>query len=206
MRRNNPIRVLITGLAAALFAGPVQAHLNATGLGPVYDGVLHFLTSPEDLVPVIALSLLAGLRGADFGRRTVFTLSCAWILGSLAGMGIVSILNLHPAWSALSFMLLGGLVLSNARLPLWVLTTLAGMTGAVHGLINGSGVGWSGAGIVALLGITATVFVLSALLAAFVTSLKAHWARISVRVAGSWIAATGILMAGWAWQAGGPLF
>lgn len=29
---------------------PVQAHLNTTGLGPVYDGLLHFVLSPEDFV------------------------------------------------------------------------------------------------------------------------------------------------------------
>jgi hypothetical protein len=27
-------------------------------MGPVYDGMLHFLTSPEDLVPAVALALL----------------------------------------------------------------------------------------------------------------------------------------------------
>jgi urease accessory protein len=40
-----------------------EAHLNTTGMGPVYDGVIHFLLSPEDFVPVLALALLAGLRG-----------------------------------------------------------------------------------------------------------------------------------------------
>jgi hypothetical protein len=32
-------------------------------MGPIYDGLMHFLTSPEDFIPVLALSLLAGLRG-----------------------------------------------------------------------------------------------------------------------------------------------
>jgi len=42
------------------------------------------------------------------------------------------------------------------------------------------------------------VFVLVALAAAFVVRLRADWARIAVRVAGSWIAASGLLMLGWA--------
>jgi hypothetical protein len=42
------------------------------------------------------------------------------------------------------------------------------------------------------------VFVLVALTAALVVQLRAHWARIAVRVAGSWIAASGLLMLGWA--------
>jgi urease accessory protein len=42
------------------------------------------------------------------------------------------------------------------------------------------------------------VFVLVALFAAFVAPLRAPWARIAVRVGGSWIAASGLLMFGWA--------
>jgi hypothetical protein len=44
----------------------------------------------------------------------------------------------------------------------------------------------------------ATVFVLVALGAALVVSLRAAWARIAVRAAGSWMAAVGLLMVGWA--------
>ena len=55
---------------------------------------------------------------------------------------------------------------------------------------------------VALLGLVFAVFVLIALAAAFVVRLRAHWARIAVRVAGSWIAASGLLMLGWAVRKG----
>jgi hypothetical protein len=41
------------------------------------------------------------------------------------------------------------------------------------------------------------VFVLIVLATAFVVQLRAYWARIAVRVAGSWIAASGLLMLGW---------
>ena len=51
---------------------------------------------------------------------------------------------------------------------------------------------------VALLGLIFAVFVLVALAAAFVVRLRADWARIAVRVAGSWIAASRLLMLGWA--------
>jgi len=41
------------------------------------------------------------------------------------------------------------------------------------------------------------IFVLVALASAFVVSLKRPWTRIAVRVAGSWIFASGLLMLGW---------
>jgi hypothetical protein len=48
-----------------------------------------------------------------------------------------------------------------------------------------------------LIGISATLFVVVALVSAFVMSLKQPWMRIVVRVAGSWVAAIGMLMFGW---------
>jgi hypothetical protein len=35
------------------------------------------------------------------------------------------------------------------------------------------------------------------LLAGQVAVLQAHWARLAVRISGSWIAAVGLLMLGW---------
>lgn len=58
--------------------------------------------------------------------------------------------------------------------------------------------GHSGLAAVALLGVALAVFVLVALVAALVVELRAAWARIAVRVAGSWIAAIGLLLLGWA--------
>jgi hypothetical protein len=42
------------------------------------------------------------------------------------------------------------------------------------------------------------LFVIVTLTSAFVVSLKKAWARIAVRVAGSWVASIGLLMFGWA--------
>ena len=63
--------------------------------------------------------------------------------------------------------------------------------------------GWDSFGVAvpALLGLASVVFVLVALAAAVSASLRAQWARIAVRVAGSWIAASGLLMLGWAVRA-----
>ncbi len=163
-------------LAIALGCGPAQAHLESSGLGPVYDGMLHFLTSPEDLVPAVALALLAGLRGAAHARRTMFTLPAAWLLGGLAGLGAASV---NP----------GPLLRS--------MTLLAAVLGLVHGWLNGSGMGLSVAAVVALLGLAATVFVVIALVAALCVALRSPWARVAVRAVGSWIAASGLLLLGW---------
>ena len=186
-------------VAVALWAAPAEAHLNATGMGPLYDGLLHFLLSPEDLIPALALALLAGLRGAAYGRRAALTLPAAWLVGSLCGLSAAATTG-SAVVSSCWLLLLGGLLSADAKLPLWAMTALTALLGLVHGYWNGTGMGQSGFAVVAVLGLTAAVFVLSILAAAFVVQLRAHWARIAVRVAGSWIAASGLLMLGWSWR------
>lgn len=185
--------------ALAMYALPAEAHLNSTGMGPLYDGLMHFLLSPEDIIPVFALALLSGLRGASYGRRALFTLPVAWFLGGIAGLGAVAA-RPHPFLGATWFLLLGGLLAADAKISLRSTTFLAALLGLYHGYLNGTDFGQFDTAAVALLGLMFAVFVLVALAAAFVVRLRAHWARIAVRVGGSWIAASGLLMLGWAFR------
>ena len=79
-----------------------------------------------------------------------------------------------------------------------MITAIAALLGLYHGYLNGAGLGLSFTSAAALLGLIFAVFVLIALAAAFVVQLQAAWARIAVRVAGSWIFASGLLLLGWA--------
>ena len=76
----------LAGLTLVLSSGNAEAHLITTGLGPVYDGVAHFVLSPEDLIPVIGLAVLAGLRGRAHGRWALFALPVFWLVGGAAGL------------------------------------------------------------------------------------------------------------------------
>ena len=194
--RNSLIRASVI-LAALVGAAPAEAHLNATGLGPLYDGVSHFLMSPEDFLPVLALALLCGLRGASYGRRALFTLPLAWLVGGLLGLS-ASTANGSTLLSAAWFLLLGGLLTLDARLSLRAITALTALLGLYHGYFNGAGLGQFTTAAVPLVGLSFAVFAIVALAAAFTVPLRAQWSRIAVRVAGSWIAASGLLLVAWA--------
>jgi hydrogenase/urease accessory protein HupE len=170
------------------------AHLVTTGMGPVYDGIGHLLLTPEDLVPALAMALYAGLRGRVSGKRVLFFFPLAWLLGGLAGLFAGS-MPTFPL-SAISFLLLGALIAADLHLPDNVFTVLAVAVGVMHGFFNGIALKAGPAGL-GLLGIMATLFVLVAIVSAFILSLKPPWTRIVVRVAGSWVAAMGLLMIGW---------
>jgi urease accessory protein len=133
---------------------------------------------------------------ASYGRRALFTLPVAWLLGGLGGLSAMA--AMPPFMAAAWFLLLGGLLAADAKVSLRETTALAALLGIYHGYLNGAGMGQFDTAAVALLGLVFAVFVLSALAAALVVRLRPYWARIAVRVAGSWIAASGLLMLGWA--------
>jgi hydrogenase/urease accessory protein HupE len=120
----------------------------------------------------------------------------AWLAGGLAGASLPSAGELPWATTA-SIALVGLLVALDPRLPDALVVALACVAGGLHGWVNGATMAPGGADGLALAGAVLATFTLVTLLAAVVTSLRAHWARIVVRVAGSWIAAIGLLMLGW---------
>jgi hydrogenase/urease accessory protein HupE len=172
----------------------MSSRARPPAFGPVYDGIGHLLLTPEDLVPAVAVALFAGLRGTAPGRSALFFLPPAWLAGGLAGLTATS-LTAFPI-PALSFIVLGVLIAADLRLSTAVFTAMVVLVGLTHGFLNGIALK-DGPGGLGLVGIMAALFVLVALAAALVLSLKSLWTRIAVRVAGSWVTAMGILMVGW---------
>jgi hydrogenase/urease accessory protein HupE len=192
-------RALGVSLAASAFAllpSRAEAHLVTTGLGPVYDGISHVLMSPDDLVPIVAMALLAGLNGPAAGRRALFAFTGAWLAGGIAGY-LSGHAVIPGSTTALSFLLIGGLTAADRRLSPSTVAALAVGIGLLHGWLNGAGIAEAQNDPLGLAGIVSALFVLVAIASAFVVSLRADWMRIAVRVAGSWVAAIGLLMFGW---------
>ena len=193
-----PSLIAVGTLALVLLPRPASAHLVTTGLGPVYDGISHVLMSPDDLVPIIALALLAGLNGPAAGRSALFALTAAWLAGGVLGFSSPQRRCFPPATTTVSFLLLGGLTALDRRLSPRVVAALAVAIGLLHGWLNG---------------------VSLAAGAARGHRPRRHRERdvrdrgdgvrpgrrpsalrgrgIAVRVAGSWVAAIGLLMLGW---------
>lgn len=187
------------GLIACLMSAPAQAHLATTGFGPVYDGVAHVFLTPQDLLAVLVVGLLAGLCGPAAARLALLLLSGSWLAGGLAGF-LYWQPFLPDRMTLATLLLLGALAVAGRRLPVWLIGALAAAAGVLHGWFNGAAIAAVYGEPVTLLGITATVFVLVALLAALVISLHSSRSRIAVRVAGSGIFATGLVMLGWQLQ------
>lgn len=99
--------------------------------------------------------------------------------------------------TAALFMLIGILLAANVSLPPLFCAGLGAGLGFVRGMADLSGVEESVAHILSLLGMTASVFSIFALAASLTIPLKRVWMIVAARVGGSWLAALGLLLAGW---------
>lgn len=171
----------------------------STGIGPFYDGVRHFLLSPEDIIPVLALAMLAGMRGPTTGGWALWTLPVAWIAGGLVGVLSQTPIYSEEFSSGCSFLVFGALIAADFSLPLPLVVLLAVSLGGLHGFFNGLAMRQAGStpALLQLTGIGLMLFLIVLHISELVQSLKRPWARIVLRVMGSGIAASGLLLLGW---------
>lgn len=193
------IRIKSIGILFAIFVLSPQyllAHLVTTGAGPFYDGTAHFFLTFEEILPVVALSLFAGLRGPRCGRWNVLILPVAWMIGGIAGLSFP--MKESPAFLSTFLLLLPGVLLASDRnLPAVGTWSVSALLALMMGFANGAAMEAAGGGWLAVLGAAAAAFVVAVFGAALAVAFSAGWTRIAIRVAGSWLAALGLLTLGW---------
>ena len=119
-------------------------------------------------------------------------------MGSTTGGLAVPKASQSATLTIISFLVMGALVAMDAPLRSTLVAGLAVILGLTTGYVNGAAMSEAMLGTLGLVGSVTSLFMLVALAAALVVSLRIPWTRIVVRVAGSWIAAAGLLLLGWA--------
>jgi urease accessory protein len=181
----------------ALLAGNAEAHSTVKGVGDLYAGLLHVLTALEHVLPFIALSLLAGQRGLKAQAEGVLLVfPVALMVGASAALWLPPIHGL-ALFNIASAILLGALVAAAWTLPMWLFYGLVVLFGLSHGFANGEAINDSIKAYLFILGVgLAGVAILAygTLMVDYLLKRKIGWITIAVRVAGSWIAAIGVLV------------
>ena len=188
---------LIVLSALFLITQNANAHLVSTGAGPFYDGTAHFFLTFEEILPVIALSLFAGLRGTQYARWIIAVLPICWIVGGIIGFEK----NIsQPAFvTAIVMLTTGALLAIDLKLPIKAVIGIAIFFSLLLGFLNGSSI--PKGSILELIGSAMAAFVVAVLCAALAVALNHGWTRIALRVAGSWLTALGLLVLGWSMKA-----
>jgi urease accessory protein len=179
-------------LLLVLSATSASAH-PMPGVGDFYSGMLHPATTIEFLLPIIALSLLAGQQT---GKSAIAMLGIFPV--SLAIGATLGVLDHSPSfvvWINLASMAVLGLLVAIGR-PLSPILTVGLVTllGLTIGLANGVDIGGQVSPYRFIPGLALAGLMLVTYGVGCVRWLKAPWMRLGFRVVGSWIAAVGILL------------
>ncbi len=196
--RRGPARLVLLLVLTWLCPAPALAH-GSLAVGDFYTGMFHPFLHFETVLPILALALWSGQLGDARAWHLPLVFLGAALVGAVAGM-----LSIEPyvgRWFLLLPMLvLGLLVAVRGSLPVWLAMVMVLLFGVGQGQANTydperelerpllflAGFG-SAIGLV-LFHVVTRVF-----------RYRAFWVQTAVRVVGSWIAATGLLVLALEW-------
>ena len=189
--------------ALAMLPRPALTHSAAPGVGDFYAGMLHPVTALEHALPFAALGLLVGQQGTERAYNAVLVFPVALAVGAYLTRLVPS---LPGVWSVniASAVLLGGLVAAARPVPVSLLHGLAVLFGLTHGYAHGDALAETARPSLFIAGLAVAGGLVLAYGIGLVMQLRPFWARVAVRVAGSWIAATGLLVLGLTLKAPAP--
>ena len=185
-------------LAGATLATPAFAHVQQGQAAGFAVGLLHPVSGLDHVLAMVAV----GLWGAQLGVPAVWLLPVTFPLVMALGgfLGLVGVpLPGVEIGIATSGILLGALVATHSRPPLWLAAAIVGVFAVFHGHAHGTELppGHSGllysAGFVVATGCLHATGVLIGLMHRW------PWGRAALRVAGAGIAAAGLFFLWRAW-------
>jgi len=183
----------LVGVLTWLCPAPALAH-GSLAVGDFYTGMLHPFLHFETVLPIVALALWSGqLADARAWHLPLGFLGAA-LVGAVAGM-----LSIEPCagrWFLLLPMLvLGLLVAVRGSLPLWLAMAMVLLFGVGQGQANTYDPEREIARpLLFLAGFGSAIGLVLFHVVTRVFRYRAFWVQTAVRVLGSWIAATGLLV------------
>ena len=158
---------------------------------PLLAGLLHPLLAPAHLMAVLALALLIGQQGWGWGVAIVYVASVLAGLGAIASAYVPT----RAAEGLLAFAAIAGLLVALGRpLPPFSGWLLGAAIGAAVALDSPpEAVSLRDANLT-LAGTALGLTIAPMLLVQGASRLRLGWQRLGVRILGSWIAASAILV------------
>lgn len=181
----------------ALAPSSVHAHPVFGGAGGFYGGLLHPLFVPAHVMAIVACACFTAQQVPDW-RWSIHWLSPAgFMIGLLAGMiaiaeAYVPVVSLA---AVLALALVSGALLAAAiRLPPALAAALTLATGLALALDSPPDTITLREAIVFQLGTFCGAAILFAAALEVAAKLRRHWQQVGLRIIGSWIAASAILV------------
>jgi urease accessory protein len=186
-----PLRLGICSLLTWLLASSVAAAHTGSFGGGFVGGFGHPLFGPDHVAAMVAV----GLWGAFLGAPAIYVLPIVFPLVMAVG-GVLGILGLPLPGAevaiAASAVVLGMMVATAARPPLWVAALVVGVFAIFHGYAHGAELPPGADAVAYSVGFVVATGLLH--LAGIALGLTVRWpaGRVGVRGAGAAIAAAGV--------------
>ncbi len=193
-RRARTLAALMMCVYSAAMPAQALAHSLSKRFGDFYGGLLHPLTSLELGMGFLVLALLAGQQNKRGARSMLAWFIAAMLAGAVMAHWLPILVDEVRLPNLALAALLGTLVAVAPRLPNVVLVVIGFASGVLNGLGNGLAMTTETAPHLFIPGIAVSGLLVVTPLAAFVTTLNRHWQLTAVRIIGSWIAASGLLI------------
>jgi urease accessory protein len=185
-------------LASAMLALPALAHTQQGQAAGLAAGLLHPVSGLDHVLAMVAV----GLWGAQLGRPAIWLLPVTFplvmALGGFLGLVGVPLPGVEIGIAA-SALLLGALVATQSRPPLWLAAAIVGVFAVFHGHAHGTELPPGHSGLLYSAGFVVATGCLHA--AGVLIGLVHRWpaGRVALRLAGVGIALAGLYFLWRAW-------
>jgi len=170
-----------------------SAHTPIKGISNIFNGMLHPLLTPSHLLLLIATCLFFGQRGMDETGSALLATLAAMVLGLAT-----SVFSPGPqieyfilVWAVVT----GLLVAASLQLPIYWYFVIGALAGFSLGFDSAMEELSGKEKVIALFGTGAGIYFFSLYPLRFAEFCnRRHWLRVGIRVMGSWIAASSLLV------------
>jgi hydrogenase/urease accessory protein HupE len=188
MRQHRPLYALLL-LAASESA---LAHVSGGGIVDSYSGLLHPFTEPLHIITILGLGLMLSQQGRSVPPQGWIAYTIAALIGLIvSNTGLTLPVNIMLYTLALT---LGLLVASRPTLPRQACIVLSLIVGFTLGLDSMSTTEGIGKLIVSIFSTTTGLGIALLIVIGWGDYFSRDWQKIGIRVIGSWIAASALLV------------
>jgi hydrogenase/urease accessory protein HupE len=182
----------LVSVSLAILSPALQAHVSAGGIVDSYGGLLHPYTEPVHIITLLGLGFMLTQQAKQVPPYG-WMMFCIAALCGLIASSFNTTFSLAPLLLVIAI-LLGLLVATRLSLPVRFCIFLSIVAGFVLGLDSAPGSATIWTEIVAIISTTTGLGIALLIVIGWGDYFRKEWQKIGIRVIGSWIAASALLV------------
>jgi urease accessory protein len=185
------VSLVLAALGVLVFPVAAFAHQETGSITGIVSGLKHPVSGMDHVLAMIAV----GLWGAQLGAPAIWVLPVAFPMvmafGGMLGLMGISLPGIEVG-IAVSAIVLGAMIVTESRPPLWIAAALVGFFAIFHGHAHGTELPAGSSGLLYSIGFVASTGTLHGVGIALGLAHAFRGGRLAVRAAGAVVSAAGV--------------